>query len=182
MIKSLVYTSRYVNLVSYKQWTEYTFGMLCKLGKLQTPHEKIRNGKKTLLNVLLGLYFIPSLNEGLHFTKSWVNLLERLRPGCSSPSSERAISFPLAKVRRDHPLLQQHDEVPLRGALVLRLHCPHHPASSLAFRTLHVCFKGMRWECSVLRHKLWNSVWISIRRVTNLTLSPYSNASIWAMK
>jgi len=58
-------------------------------------------------------------------------LLERLKPECSSLASERAISFPLAKVRRDHPLLQQHDEVPLGGALILRLHRPHHPARSL---------------------------------------------------
>ena len=148
--------------------------MLCELGKLQTPDEKIRNWKKTLLNVLLCLYFIPRLHKGLqHFDKNWVNLLERLKPECSSLSSERAISFPLAKVRRDHPLLQQHDEVPLRGALILRLHRPHHPARSLCdacvilMILLYILRKG--WSTSPYlrtqthRSVRWSNFWGSRR-------------------
>merc|ERR1719239_434948 len=46
-------------------------------------------------------------------------------------SVERAIGFPLTKICWDHPLLKHHDEIPLRSALILCLHCPHHPSGAL---------------------------------------------------
>ena len=43
-------------------------------------------------------------------------------------SSELAKCFPLAEVWWDDALLQQEEEVPLRGAVLLCLQRPHEPA------------------------------------------------------
>merc|ERR1719167_637875 len=89
-----------------------------------------------------------------------------------SPSlSEGAIGFPLAEDCRNHPLLQQHDEVPLWRPLILRLHCPHHPAGSLIsiFECINLSDEVTSQEIDVLiREAVPVAVVISTSRLTGI--------------
>ena len=122
----------------FVQWTFYiTQELTRRKGKIRI----FRRSKR--LFVLFGLDFIPAF---LILTSSWHGVCKMLPKtewifltdwfpfqGKNDCSLERAIGFPLTEVCRDHSLLQHHDEIPLRGALLLCLHRPEHPSGSLYF-------------------------------------------------